>query len=102
MNWENKGVAPVYNTFEVALQLVSKTNPEKRFTVVTDGDLKTVFPGSAEMKSSLTIPAEVEDGEYDVELGVVDPTTKKPVVNLAIAGKTADGWYKMGAITVSN
>jgi hypothetical protein len=102
MKWENKGVAPVYNIFEVAIQLVSKADANKRFTIATDADLKKIFPGSAEMKSSFTIPAQVEAGEYEVELGVVDPATKKPVVNLAIAGKTSDGWYKMGAITVSN
>jgi hypothetical protein len=30
----------------------------------------------------------------------VDPQTRKPVVQLAIEGKLADGWYRLGKVTV--
>jgi hypothetical protein len=102
LNWQNKGVAPMYKKYDLAIQLVSKTNAAKTFTITTDADLKKLLPGNTEIKCSITIPGETEVGEYEVELGVVDPVTKKPAVKLAIAGKTKDGWYKMGTIAVSD
>jgi hypothetical protein len=100
-NWQNKGVAPLYNTYQLAIHLVSKADRSKRFTIATDADLKKLFPGTAEVKSTVTIPSAIEAGEYEVELGVVAPGTKKPAIQLAIAGKTADGWYKMGTIAIT-
>lgn len=102
MNWQNKGVAPLYNAYQLAIQLVSKTDTAKRFTIATDADLKKLFPGSTVVKSSITIPGQVETGEYEVELGIIAPDTKMPAIQLAIAGKTKDGWYKMGTISVTD
>lgn len=102
LNWQNKGVAPLYKTYDLAVRLVSKTNAANKFSITTDADLKKLFPGSTVIKSSITIPPQTEHGEYEFELGVVDPATKKPAVKLAIAGKTSDGWYKMGTIAIAD
>lgn len=102
MNWQNKGVAPLYNTYELAMQLVSRANANERFIISSDVDLKKLFPGSSDVKSTIIIPGEIKAGEYEVELGIVAPGTKKPAIQLAIAGKTAEGWYKMGTIEITN
>ncbi len=102
MKWQNKGVAPVYNQYQLALQLVSKKDPTKRFAVATDADLRKILPGNMDVASTVAIPAQAEAGEYDLELGVVTPGTNKPAIQLAIANKTAEGWYKMGAIKITD
>jgi hypothetical protein len=99
-NWHNRGVAPVYNNYEVSVQLVSKSNPENKVLLATDLDLKKVFPGSIDLKTSIRLPGHIEEGDYEVELGVVAPGTRIPVIKLAIAGRTPEGWYKMGTIKI--
>jgi hypothetical protein len=102
MKWHNKGVAPLYNTYQLALQLVSKSDTGKKMIIAVDTDLKKLFPGSTDVNSSITIPKQTEPGEYEVELGMVVPGTKTPVIQLAIAGKTKEGWYKMGTINITD
>ena len=43
---------------------------------------------------------DMEAGEYDVQIAIVDKLTTKPKVLLAINGKDAEGWYTMGTIKV--
>ena len=102
MKWQNKGVAPVYNNYELAIQLVSKTNAANKFTITSDADLKKLLPGSTDVKSSINIPGQIEAGEYEVQLAIVAPGTKKPAIRLAIAGKIQDGWYSMGTIAIND
>ncbi|MEJ7586769.1 MAG: DUF4832 domain-containing protein [Ferruginibacter sp.] len=102
MSWQNKGVAPLYNNYQLAIQLVSKSSAVKPFVIATNADLKKLFPGKASLNTLVTIPPEIIPGDYEVELGIVVPGTTKPAIQLAIAGKTAAGWYRMGSITIIN
>jgi hypothetical protein len=99
-SWHNRGVAPVYNQYEVAVQLVSKANASNKVVVATDIDLKKLMPGSTDLKAAISLPGHLETGDYDVEIGVLTPGTKKPAIQLAITGKTAEGWYKLGTIKI--
>jgi len=42
----------------------------------------------------------VPPGAYDLQIGVLDPGTKKPKVKLAIEGVDGEGWYTLGKISV--
>ena len=75
--------------------MVSKTNSANRFNIATDTDLKKLFSGSTDLKSSITITDQIEIGEYEVKLSMVVPDTKRLAIQLAIEGKTQNGWYKM-------
>jgi hypothetical protein len=39
-------------------------------------------------------------GEYDLQVGVLDPQTRKPKVKLGIEGIDGEGWYTLGKINV--
>jgi hypothetical protein len=39
-------------------------------------------------------------GSYKVQIGIVDPSTRKPKVQLAIEGKDEEGWYNLGKIEI--
>ena len=95
--WENKGVAPVYHDYTVALRL----RGEKRTEVFyTDANMRTWLPGDIVYDSAIFLPVDMPEGEYNIELAVLNPRTLKPAIKLAIAGQRPDGWYTMGKINV--
>ncbi len=102
MTWQNKGVAPVYNSYNLAMQLVSKKDTSKRYILAVDQDLKKWMPGTTAFKSSIALPETVEAGDYELQVGIVSPSTSKPAIQLAVAGKTGEGWYPLGEIAVTD
>lgn len=95
--WENKGVAPCYRPFPVALRL---SGPQGTVVLDTAADLRKWLPGDAIYDDAVFLPFDLKPGSYELSIGVLDPLTRKPKVKLAIAGVTADGWYPLGAIEV--
>jgi hypothetical protein len=102
MQWENVGVAPLYNAYPLVVSLVAERDTTKRFAVTTDADTKKWLPGNTELNTTITIPPDVPAGKYRMEIGLVAPATGKPAIQLAIAGKTAEGWYEMGQIDIED
>ena len=95
--WENKGVAPCYKKFPLALRL---KNDKLAAAVKTEADIRTWLPGDIVFNNSIAIPDDVTPGEYELQIGVVDPETGKPNLKLAIAGIDPDGWYNLGSIAI--
>jgi hypothetical protein len=96
--WENKGVAPCYKEFPLALRL---TNSNRTEVFVTDADIRNWLPGDVVYNNAVFIPADMPAGEYKLDIGILDPQTHKPKVKLAIAGIEPDGWYSLGKIAVA-
>ena len=48
------------------------------------------------------LPPDLPEGEYELQIGIVDPHTRRPRVRLAIEGRNDEGWYPMGTISVQN
>jgi hypothetical protein len=95
--WENKGVAPCYRRFRLALRLFSPT--DKRI-LVANADLRSWLPGDNLCDSAIAVPADTAEGPYDLQLGVLDDRFDEPEVKLAIEGRRPDGWYSLGKINV--
>ena len=95
--WENKGVAPCYRNFPLALRLKGATRTE---VFRTDADIRQWLPGDAVYDSAVFVPADMPAGEYELEIGMLDPGTGAPAVKLAIEGRQPDGWYSLGRIRV--
>jgi hypothetical protein len=96
--WVNEGVAPIYRPFVLAFRFHS---PERSAVVRTDADLRKWLPGDAVFEDPLFVPAELPAGEYDLSVAMLDPVTLAPAIRLAIEGRDAEGWYKLGKIRVS-
>ncbi len=94
--WENKGVAPIYHEYPLAVKLEGNGKSEM---INTDADPRKWLPGDAIYDSKLTVPT-LPAGQYTVSVAMLDPTTNKPRVKLAIAGVQPNGWYPMGKIRV--
>lgn len=95
--WENKGVAPCYKNFLLAIRLKST---EDSIISLTAADIRKWLPGDNIYDSSIYIPKNIPQGYYELQIGIVDPTTRKPRVQLAIEGKDAEGWYDLGKIKI--
>ena len=95
--WENKGVAPCYRQFPLALRLKSERRTE---VLITDADIRAWLPGDNLYDNAVFVPADMPAGEYQLGIALLDPITQKPKVKLAIAGLVPDGWYNLGKIRV--
>jgi hypothetical protein len=95
--WDNKGVAPVYRKFLLALRLKNDNTSE---VLVTDANVNSWFPGDNVYDDAVFVPREMPAGKYQLEIGIVDVQSHQPRVNLPIKGRTADGWYPLGNIEI--
>lgn len=95
--WENKGVAPIYKKFPLAIRI---RNKEEQMVFLTGADIREWLPGDNIYDAAIFVPANAKPGEYDVQLALVDPVEKQPKVSLAIEGRDDEGWYTMGKISV--
>jgi len=95
--WENKGVAPCYRRFPLALRLRGERRTE---VMTTAADIRTWLPGDIAYDDAVFVPADVPAGEYHVGVALLGLDGKAPKVRLAIAGGGEDGWYELGKVTV--
>ena len=95
--WDNKGVAPCYRKFPLALRLRDVTRAE---VLLTTANVTTWLPGDSLFDGSVTAPSLLPAGDYDIDIGILDPQSKTPKVKLAVEGLREDGWYRLGGIKV--
>ncbi len=95
--WENKGVAPCYRQFPLALRLKANGRTD---VMVTGADIRNWLPGDVVYDDTVFLPPDVTPGEYDLQIAILDPITRQPNVKLAIAGIQPDGWYGLGKMRV--
>jgi len=96
--WDNKGVAPCYKDFTLALRLRSGRNTS---VLTTDAIIKEWLPGDNLYDNAVFIPGDLPAGEYDVQIAIVDRWNFEPRVKLAIEGRGGDGWYQLGQIKIT-
>jgi hypothetical protein len=96
--WENKGVAPCYREWPLAIRLRGNGTVE---VLLTDANIKTWLPGDIVYDSAVFVPLGMKPGDYEIDIGILDPKTRKPNVKLAIEGRMDDGWYNMGRIEIT-
>jgi hypothetical protein len=97
--WDNKGVAPCYYKFPLALRLKTE---EKAEILMTDADIRSWLPGDNLYDNSVLVPPNTSLGEYGLQIGILNPLSNKPNVKLAISGRQLDGWYNLGKIRIGN
>jgi hypothetical protein len=95
--WENKGVAPCYKDFTLALRLKS---PEVVMVLPTDVNIKTWLPGDNIYNSSAFIPGDLPAGIYDLQMAIVDRVHLVPRVKIAVEGREEDGWYQLDQLEI--
>ncbi len=81
--WDNKGVAPCYRKFPLAVRL---KNGQRAEILLTGADITTWLPGDSLWDEELKVPAGLPAGEYEIALALLEPTTRNPKIRLAIDG----------------
>ncbi|MFL6208644.1 MAG: DUF4832 domain-containing protein [Pyrinomonadaceae bacterium] len=97
MWWLNAGVAPPYREYTLALQFQSA---DASWTAALPANVRKWLPGDAVFDGTAYVPNALKPGTYQLRLALLDPRTSQPAVRLAIKGREADGWYKLGTINV--
>lgn len=95
--WDNRGVAPIYKKYWLALRF---KNSQTSQVIITDADVNTWFPGDNLYDDGIFIPRDMQAGKYEIQIAIVDQQEHEPKVKLAIKGMDEDGWYPLGMIDV--
>ncbi|MCK4344559.1 MAG: DUF4832 domain-containing protein [Bacteroidales bacterium] len=97
--WENKGVAPCYKKFLLAIRL---TNEKRSEVMITEADITTWLPGDNVYDDAIFVPPDMPAGEYKLQIGIIDRQSHEPKVRLAIEGRDPEGWYTIGKLKIKN
>jgi Domain of unknown function (DUF4832) len=95
MWWVNSGVAPVYRPYVLALGFAGDEAGSADITT----DVRKWLPGDVVVEESVHVP-QVRPGTYRIRVALLDPQTRKPAIQLGIAGRAEDGWYELGKVKV--
>jgi hypothetical protein len=95
--WENKGVAPCYGTYTLALRLV---NSDTTIILPTSADITQWLPGDIVYEDAVFIPGDTRPGIYELQIGILDRMCSAPRIKLANEGRTPDGWYILDKLEV--
>ena len=90
-------MAPCYKKFLLAIRLKSERKTE---VLITNANINAWLPGDNIYDDHLFTPADLPAGEYDLQVGIVDPESYQPKIKLAIEGRDEEGWYSIGNIEV--
>ncbi len=102
--WENVGVAPPYRNYIIAFRLtpIAGWDPAR---VIEDPDydidVRTWLPGKHAVSVDLAVPQDTKPGRNRLSVALLDPFTREPAVQLAIAGRDAQGWYSLSQVEVA-
>jgi hypothetical protein len=103
-DWSNIGVAPSYHPRALTYRLRGSSG-EATFT--STADIRDWLPGSFEVVDLFTIPPDLGEGSYDLELALLDRPGTEPATDplpplfLGIEGRRDDGWYSISQVTVA-
>lgn len=95
--WENIGVAPIYQPYQVVYQIKKE---DSAFEHTSTQDIRNWLPGYQLTEEQIQIPENTEPGTYNLRAALLDPSTRKPAVRLAIEGRNPDGWYTLCHFTI--
>jgi hypothetical protein len=95
--WDNKGVAPCYKKFLLAIRL---KNEKGSRVLITDADITKWLPGDNVYDDAVFVPEDLPTGKYDIQIGIIDNQVHEPKVKLAIVGIDREGWYTIGKIDI--
>ena len=96
MWWVNAGVAPIYDSYTLAVAFDAGTEHAVTELPV---DIRKWLPGDAVVDEAVPVPA-LKPGEYRLRVALLDQRTKKPAIRLGIEGRMENGWYDLGPINL--
>lgn len=101
-DWENRGVTPAYEPWEVVYMLTPAAGGPPVWQAHSRIDLQRLLPTTDPHKESETfrLPASIPGGEYTFRILVRDPTGYMAPMPLAIQYRGHDGGYPLGKVAI--
>lgn len=99
MDWENVGVAPPYTDQRLAVRMTNAVGTVVSLQI-TSNSAKNWAPGVFSLDQSVETPANLPPGNYSLSVGLVNPATGIPTIQLASEGRDSSGWYQISSIQV--
>lgn len=98
--WQNLGVAPTYDQWNVVLRVINSAGRvvARQNVPVTLKDL-TRDKGEVTVSQTLKLPAKLS-GTHRLAVVVLDPSGYQAPMHLAIAGRSDTGAYRIGSMTI--
>ena len=99
--WENVNVAPTYDPWQVRYEL--RSGERIAWSANSTLDLRRLLPTKGtplKATDTYTLPAGLPKGNYTLAVQVLDPTKTVAPMRLADTGRTGDGAYPLGTVTV--
>lgn len=101
--WSNLGVAPVYRNYLVTFKLIRQNRRSQSIIIedpLYDLDLREWLPGNHLLNLGLALPADLAPGRYNLAVAMTDIQTGEAVIDLAIGGRDARGWYILSEVEI--
>ncbi|HXT57874.1 MAG TPA: DUF4832 domain-containing protein [Pirellulales bacterium] len=97
---ENQGVAPFYYPWALEFALLDRAGkPVAR--LAAQWDVRKWLPGRFSESAVLgPLPSVAAPGDYQLAMGIIDPWTKRPSIQLANDLKRQDGWTILSTIKI--
>jgi hypothetical protein len=98
--WENIGVAPIYHDWPLAYRLRS-TGDHVVSRWVSTANLRRWLPDMQhEVEDVVTVPEDVPEGSFVLDVAILDQGAQVPFVDLAIEGRRQDKWYPISTLVI--
>lgn len=96
--WVNEGVAPCYQNYRIIVRL---KGPGGEISSELEHDMKKIIPGEDFCPvDEIKIPADLKEGEYEVQFGIVKPGEDKPCVKMANKNRNDGDWLTVGTVNI--
>lgn len=108
-SWKNTGVAPSYNNYPVVWRLRDRN--DKIITYFeTHNDIRHWLPADNKedispqytQKNSFTLPDNITDDHYYLDVALVKPNTQQAAIKLGVEGVRKDKWHQVKSIYLMN
>lgn len=100
MTWANAGVGKLYRRYPLVLYLLDSKGAIICQQTQADVDVTSWLPGDHSVATTLRLPATLQAGQYTLGLALVDPSSEKPAIRLAIDAPHTDRLYRLSAVRV--
>jgi len=99
--WSNEGVAPIYVPCVVALALLDSRDEPVDICWPEECKPATWIPGKPAIEEAKVAFCKAVPGEYRLAIGLVRSIGEnKPIIQLGIKGRTINGWYPLGTVSL--
>ena len=106
MTWENHGVAPAYNKYDLSVRLIHKETGSQFTQILAESDNRKWMPNEIVAEHCIIhLAKDLKAGKYDLLINLKNTTefNKDKNIELPIIyeRETVPGWYKLGEIWVN-